>query len=123
MERLRLCRLPHLEPRIVGKDLLCDERRAGTDCPHRQVDALAGGRRPLQRVVVDHRGHFGVEEGQRGIVDAVVVDEDDAIDVDGRVRVEVVGKHEVGRVEVQPSEAVENLGPKVLLSLLNQFNF
>ena len=37
--------------------------------------------------------------------------------------VEVVGKDGVGRLEVQPSEAVENLGPKVLLSLLNQFNF
>ena len=110
--------LPCLEPRVVCKDLFRDERRARPDGPHRHIDALAGGRRPLQRVVIDYRGHLGVESGQRGIVDAVVVDEDDAIDIVGElVLVEVVGKDEVGRLEVQPSEAVENLGPKVLLSL------
>ena len=110
--------MPCLEPRFVGKDLLSDERRAGSDCLHRHVDALAGVCRPLQHVVVDHGGHFSIEGGQRGIVDSVVVDEDDAIDV-SLFQVEVVGKHEIGRVEVQPSEAVEDLCPKVLLSLLS----
>ena len=102
---------------VDGEDLLGDERRARANGPQRHVDALAGGRRPLHRVVVDDLRHLGVEGGQGGIVDAIVVDEDDA--VKAAPAVEVIGEQKGCRVEVKSSEAVENLSPKILLSSLH----
>ena len=104
---------------VEGEDLLGDERRARAHGPHSHVNALAGGRRPLHRVVVDDLRHLGVEGGQGGIVDAIVVDEDDAVNAAPAVEVEVIGEQKGCRVEVKSSEAVENLSPKILLSSLH----
>ena len=103
---------------VDGEDLLGDERRARAHGPHSQVNALAGGRRPLHRVVVDDLRHLGVEGGQGGIVDAIVVDEDDAVKA-APATAEVIGEQKGCRVEVKSSEAVENLSPKILLSSLH----
>ena len=102
---------------VDGEDLLGDERRARAHGPHSHVNALACGRRPLHRVVVDDLRHLGVEGGQGGIVNAIVVDEDDA--VNAAPAVEVIGEQKGCRVEVKSSEAVENLSPKILLSSLH----
>ena len=103
---------------VDGEDLLGDERRARAHGPHSHVNVLAGGRRPLHRVVVDDLRHLGVEGGQGGIVDAIVVDEDDAVKAAPAAEV-IIGEQKGCRVEVKSSEAVENLSPKILLSSLH----